>query len=48
MQLVRKIYIVVDDIKQAIEPAENQPIYEVYALAKKVRVINRVLPERSI
>jgi hypothetical protein len=38
----------VDDIEQAVEPAEDQPICEVYALAKKVRVVNRVSPERSI
>jgi hypothetical protein len=47
-QLVRKIHTVVDDIEQAVEPAEDQPICEVCALAKKVRVVNRVSPERSI
>ena len=47
-QIMNKIHTVVDDINAAILPAKDQPTCEVCALSKKIRVVNRVSPERSI
>ena len=46
-QIISKVHTAVDDIGQAVRPAEDQPIYEVCSLTKKIRVVNRVSPERS-
>ena len=47
-QIVRQVHTVVNDLKRAVEPVKDQPSCEVCALTKKVRVVNRVSPERSI
>ena len=36
-----------DDLERVIEPVKDQLSCEIYALTKKVRVINRISPERS-
>jgi 5'-3' exoribonuclease 2 len=47
-QLIEKVHKVVGDMPQHVRPIEGQPTCEVCALTKKVRVINRASPERSI
>ena len=47
-QLIGKVHMVVRGLPRPIKPAKDQPICEVCALTKKVRVINRTSPERSI
>ena len=47
-QLIEKVYKVTRDIPQSIKQAKDQPVCEVCALTKKVRVINRSSPERSV
>jgi 5'-3' exoribonuclease 2 len=47
-QLIEKVHKVVGDMPQHVRPTEGQPTCEVCALTKKVRVINRASPERSI
>ena len=46
-QIIKKVHTVVDDIKQAVKPTKDQPNYKIYALTKKVRVVNRASPKRS-
>ena len=47
LQIVRHVHTVVNDLERAVEPVKDQPSCEVCALTKKVRVVNRVSPERS-
>lgn len=47
-QIIAKLHTVTDDLGQAVEPAKDQPTCEVCARTKKIRVVNRVAPERSV
>lgn len=47
-QIIQKVHTVVDDLTGAVRPARGQPACEVCSLTKKVRVINRIAPERSL
>jgi hypothetical protein len=47
-QIISKLHTVVDDMSQAIRPVQDQPMCEVCAMTKKVRLVNRVASERSV
>lgn len=47
-QIIGKLHMAVDDIPGPIEPARGQPSCEVCLLTKKIRVQNRIAPERSL
>lgn len=47
-QLIEKVHQVASDMKEPVRPAKDQPACEVCVLTKKVRVINRSSPERSV
>jgi hypothetical protein len=46
-QIISKLHTVVGGMSEPVRPGKSQPACEICSLTKKVRVINRIAPERS-